>query len=279
MNKYILIFLMASVTIYSQKIPKVHFNHIYCVLDSADYQAVCTSEFVNDSLCAHFTKPDSKGTYLFDPSSFLELLTSRREKIHGFTGIAFSIDKIGDLKILQNVLSQADKSENGTPNSTLDIQEHPPFLGLSVVSDSVFHAQSRIYVWFMEYKKEYFEQNNFRIDDSLLTRENFLEKYTSQGTGKILKKLTGIVIKLDSAEKEYLTGIFESIGYHEINENHFATPDNFNILLKERLPDDQKALESVEFECSQNYSEETTYRISDNISIILDGYSGRLVFY
>ncbi len=272
MRTYLAIFILAQLCTYPQEIPKVHFNHVYCVLDSADFRAISGSDFVNDTLCVHFTKPDYYGTYLFDPSSFLELFKGRKEKYLGFTGIAFSVDKIGELKILQDQLTKRYGSER-----SIDFQDSPPFYSLSVMRDSAFHANSRIYLWFMEYKPEYFEHNNLKISDSMLTRENYLEKYTATGAGMLLKKFTGVVLNLNPAEKEYLTGIFESIGYNKINNDHFVTPDDFRILIKKRLPGDRKALDSIEFESSQYYPEETTIRISENILVLLNENSGRIV--
>lgn len=272
MKKYLTIFFLATLCTYAQEIPKVHFNHVYCVIDSADFRAISGSDFVSDTLCAHFTKPDSSGTYLLESSSYLELFKARKEKYLGFTGIAFSVDKLGELKILQNQLTKTNGSQ-----SSIDIQDLPPFYSLSLMRDSAFHANSRIYVWFMEYKSEYFKQNNLKMSDSMLTRENYLEKYSAQGAGKLLKKFTGVVLNLDPAEKEYLTGIFESIRYKKINDNHFVTPDDFSIYLKERLPDDRKALESIEFESLDYFSEETTIRISQNIFVLLNENSGRIV--
>lgn len=278
--KYVTMIWLASFAAYGQEMPEIQFNHLYYTLEPMDLKAIRESSFVNDTLAACLTRTDSTATYLFGPSSYLELFqTSGNDALLGFSGIAFSVDKIGKLSTLKSILDRTYKTTTiGTRKRDLDGEKVPWFDMLGIVLDSTFHAQSRVWFWIMEYKVEYFKHNKYTISDSQLTRENYLEKYASQRANKILKRFSGVVMKLNSSEKEYITNFFESIEYKKNNENHFVTPDNFRFLIKDRLPGDRKAIESIEFETSTNFSEKKTIKLSANVFVTLDGNNGKLVF-
>ena len=250
------------------------------MLEPSDLKAISESGFVNDTLCACETRTDSTATYLFGPSSYLELFqTSGNDALLGSSGIAFSVDKIGELSTLKSILDRAYKTTPiGTRKRDLAGEKVPWFDMLAIVIDSTFHAQSRLWFWLMEYKVEYFKHNKYTISDGHLTRENYLEKYASQRANKVLKRFSGVVMKLNASEREYITNFFESAEYKKVNEDHFVTPDNFRFLIKDRLPGERKAIESIEFDTSTNFSEKRTIKISDNVFVTLDGNNGRLVF-
>jgi len=279
MTKYITIFLLAPLIAYGQEMLKIQFNHLYYILEPADFKAISESDFVNDTLCARETRADSTAIYLFGPSNYLELFaTSGNDALLGFSGIAFSVDKIGDLNKLKDILYKTHKPVVRTNERDIGGKKIPWFDALAIVVDPTFHAGSRVFSWVMEYRIEYFKQNRYTISDSQLTREHYLEKYASQRANKILNRFTGVVMKLDSSEKEYMTDFLRRIEYREIAKNHFIAPDNFRFLLKDRQLDDRKAIESIEFETSTHFAEKMTFQISDNVFVVLTGNDGRLVF-
>ena len=128
------------------------------------------------------------------------------------------------------------------------------------------------------YKTEYFEYNNITIDNDKLTRENYLEKYASERKNKIVRRFSGIVMKLNPDEKEYITKYFEKIAYIKINGNEYLSPDNFKFLIKDRNSGDQNSIESIRFETSKSLLSKKTVEISDNIVIVIEGDEGQIIF-
>jgi hypothetical protein len=278
MSKLIIIVFLVSLITYGQEMPKIQFNHLYYILEQTDFNAICESSFISNTLCTSETRADSTATYLYGPSNYLEFFgSSGSDTLLGFSGIAFSVDKIGELNTLKGILNKTNKPTR-TNKRDLDGEKVPWFDVLAIVSDSALHSHSRIFLWIMEYRIEYFKHNNYMISDSQLTRENYLEKYASKRANKLLKRFTGVVLKLDSSEKEYIIHFFESIKYQKISENHFVTPENFRFILKERLSDDRKAIESIEFETFTHIVEEKTITISDNVFLVLEENIGRIFF-
>ena len=283
--------LLASVNAHGQDIPEVRFNHLSITIASKDLRALQESHFLKDSLAAfetRTTKVDGQSsytaTYLYGQSNYLEFFESSEDNSYlGFSTIVFSIDRIGGLNILKSALTKS--SFKGTINGRerqFDGIKIPWYDALGIndttLIDSAYLAQTHFWLWVMEYKTDYFEYNNFKIDDSELTVENYLEQYTAERKNKIVKRFSGIVMKLNVNEKEFITRFFDIINYRKLNENEYLSPDNFKYLIRDRHADDQFAVGSIMFETSRNFSSRKTVKISENIEVVIVGDEGQIFF-
>ncbi|OGU69441.1 MAG: hypothetical protein A2W30_08610 [Ignavibacteria bacterium RBG_16_36_9] len=280
----------AFVNLYGQEIPEVKFNHLSFVLESRDIKALRESSFVTDTLVAYETRTTkvksqatSTATFLYGHSNYLEFFeTSGDDPNLGFLTIVFSVDKISEFNKLQSLLDNTFQTEITSRQRLLDSVKIPWYDALSVVDttiiDSTFLSHCHFWFWIMMYKTEYFECKNMTINNDELTRENYLEEYNSERKNKIVKRFSGIVMKLNPDEKEYLTKFFEKIAYKRINGNEYLSPDNFKFLIKDRRSGDQNSIESIKFETSKSLLNKKTVEISDNIVIIIEGDEGQLSF-
>ena len=279
MKEWTAILLLAPMIALGQGIPEVHFNHLYYFVEPADFKSITESAFVKDTLCAVETRADSTATYLFGPSSYLELFhTAGHDSLLGFSGIALSVDGIGDLESLRGGLYTESKPPIRTIQRVVEGQKIAWFDALAIGSDSTFHAHSRVFLWIMEYRTEYFEHKKYAIIDQRLTRERYLQGYAPTRAGKILKRLTGVVMRLSSDEKAYMVRLFKNLGYRPSGEDSYLTPDDFRFLFKERVPGDRNALESVEFETAVGFPERTMVKISDSVLVVLSENEGHIMF-
>lgn len=282
---FLLFICISLIDVQGQEIPEVKFNHLYFVLEPEDLKAIRESGFVNDTLAAcetRTTRADNQstwtGTYLFGESNYLEFFeTSGDNSYLGYLGIGFSVDKAGELKKLKSSLDNIYNTGMAGRERNLDSVNIPWFDALFII-DSVFLSQSHFGFWIMEYKTEYFVYNNYIIDNDKLTRENYLKKYSSERRNKIVKRFSGIIMKLSIYEKEYIIKFFDNIDYERINENEYLSPDNFRFVIKDRCSGDQQTIESIIFETTNELHGEKNVKISDNISITIQRKEGHITF-
>lgn len=273
-----------------QGIPAIKLNHLSFTIEYEDLKAFRESSFVIDTLGVietRTTKVDSLITtttnFLFGQSNYLELFeTSSNGPNLGFLTLVFSVDKINGLKELESFLANTYQTVISATERNLDGVNVPWYNALTVIDysiiDSTYLSQAHFWFWIMEYKAEYFKYNDYSIENNELTRENYLEKYGPERENKIIKTFRGIVMKLNQDEKEYLTNFFNIINYNRVNENEYLSPDNFMFLIKDRQPGDQNSIESIRFETSKEFLEKKTVKISDNITITIQGRQGQIIF-
>jgi len=270
---------------FDQEIPVVKFNHLSYVLNPVDLKAILESHFINERLIACETKtaradnPSSQTSiYLFGPSCYLELFgTAGKEDSLGVSSLAFSVDKLGELNILKNIFNKTDKTLSVSRERDLEGVKVPWFDAMFTI-DSTFVAQSRFSFWIMEYRAEYFKHNEYTITNNKMTRENYLQKYAPERKNKIVKRFSGVTMKLSPFEKQYLADFFMRLGFKKTAENLFLLPDNFRFSLENRAPDDLKTIASIEFETNKSFAKKEKFQISDNLFISIDGHSGRMIF-
>jgi len=107
--KYITIILLVCINAHGQEIPEVKVNHLSFTVSFNDLKTIRESSFVNDTLAvleARITKNDDQTTsttnFIYGYSNYLELFeTSETSPRMGFLTIVFSVDKIGDIKMLK----------------------------------------------------------------------------------------------------------------------------------------------------------------------------------
>lgn len=265
-----------------QIIPDVRVNHLYLVIDAADLATIQMSDYVKHRLVAVETRTTRTGegrswigTYLYGKDNYFELFGPDYANV-GRSGIGFSVDNPGDIHALKGWLENKYKVSIFRRDRDFDGTGIPWFDSLSI-DDPVFHSDSLVGFWVMEYKKEYFEYKNYSQDNGTLTAESYLSEWESDREGKVIKRFSGVVLTLSAYEMEFLMNYFRSINYLQMSENEFLSPDNFRFVLKERSPNGTRTIESLEFETTTMLDKETR-GLSGNVSVVIDGDKGRLLF-
>jgi len=286
MNKvfvYLLLHFSVPAYLLGQDVPQVKFNHFYFVIESKDLFEFINSEFVKNELAViktRTTKSDNSqtwtGTYLFGSDNYLELFDSSSDSFpSGISGLAFSVDKVGEIDTLKRHLDNRYKTVISDREIDFDGNKVPWFTEL-YIDDSIFYSQSHFGFWIMEYRREYFDYKKISYSENTLTREDYLIESEIDRSTKILKRFCGIVMKLTTYEREFLTNYFKEVKFEQTGENEWVTPDNFTISIKNRNQDDKNTIESIEFETNRRVNMEL--KISDNLSILIDGDKGRISF-
>ena len=285
---YIIFLLVLCNIIIGQEIDDVKFNHLSFTLEYQDLKAFRESSFIKDTLGVLETrtsKVDGVTTitksFLYGESNYLELFeTSIDDPSLGFLTIVLSVDKINGLNELKNFLDISYQTGIRGFERNLDGVNVPWYESLAVIDtsilDSAFLKQAHFWFWIMGYKTEYFEYNGYAIENDELTRENYLKKYASERKNRIIKRFSGIVMRLNTDEKKYLTKFFEIIGYEKRNENEYVSPDKFRYLIIERQTGNQNSLESIEFETSKEFLRKKEVKISDHMVISIQGNKGQI---
>jgi len=286
---YIIFLLVFCNNIIGQEINDVKFNHLSFTLEYQDLKAFRESSYVKDTLGVLETrtsKVDSVTTmtknFLYGESNYLELFeTSADDPTMGFLTIVLSVDNINGLSELKNFLDNSYQTGIRDYERNLDGVNVPWYESLAVIDtsiiDSVYLTQAHFWFWIMGYKSEYFEYNGYAIENNELTRENYLEKYASERKNKTIKRFSGIVMRLNPDEKEYLTKFFEIIGYERLNENEYMSPDKFRFLIIERPIGNQNSIESIEFETSKEFLRKKEVKISDHMVVSIHGNKGQII--
>ena len=272
-----------------QEIPILKLNHISVTVKYEDLQAFRESSFVNDTLGVLETRTTNAGNlttttnFLYGISNYIELFeTSENDPNLGFLTLVFSVDKINGLKEVDSFLDNTYQTGTSVRERNLDGVNVPWYNAMNVIDysiiDSTYLSQAHFWFWIMEYRAEYFEYNDYSIENNELTRENYLAKHGPERENKIVKSFSGIVMKLNAAERVYLTKFFNIIGYNRVSDDEYMSPDNFMFTIKERQPGDQNSVESLIFETSGEFSGEKAVKISDNITIKIKGKHGQIIF-
>lgn len=286
---YIIFSLLICNNILGQEITDVKFNHLSFTLEYQDLKAFRESSYIKDTLGVLETrtsKVDSVTTitrnFLYGESNYLELFeTSADDPTLGFLTIVLSVDKINGLSELNNILDKFYKTGIRDYEKNLDGTNVPWYESLAVIDtsiiDSAYLTQSHFWFWIMGYKTEYFEYIGYAIENDELTCENYLGKYASERNNRTIKRFSGIVMRLNPDEKEYLTKFFEIIGYERLNENEYMSPDKFRFQIIERPVGNQNSLESIEFETSKEFLRKKEVKISDHMVVSIYGNKGQII--
>jgi hypothetical protein len=283
MRLLLLLISLFTLPVFGQRLPQVQFNHFYLVMDSSTISAIQNSDFMKNEFAATITRTtraDSAevytGTYLEGVDNYFEILdSSGAGEPSGNAGVGFSVDGIGEIGALDSALAKQYKTEIYLRKKQYDDKNIPWYIGLGI-KNSGFDSLSHISFWVMEYKKEYFDYNSWKHDDKKLTRIDYLHQYERERKNKILKRFTGITIKATEGEQNFFSRFLLNCGYEKINNNSFASPENFLIHFVPKKPEDRYAVAFVEFE--SNLSRTDTVTITNNIQVQFQNYSGKIIF-
>lgn len=271
----------AAVSVSGQTLPAVHFNHLFVYVDSSDIAAINHSDFIKNefgSYSVRTTSADSDtwtGHYLYGLDNYLELFSAANKDELGFTGLAFSVDSVGEINQLNTLLQKQYKTTVSVRQRRIDEKMIPWFTSLEI-DDTAFFNQSYLFFWIMEYKPEYFAYHHWQYKADKLTSEAYLKQFDTSRKNKILKRFTGATLKTSAHEKDFFTVFLAHCGYKKIDENSFASPDNFIIKFIERSDAENICLTALYFE--SNTARNDTILISENIRIIFNNKTGSILF-
>ncbi|HRH60379.1 MAG TPA: DUF5829 family protein, partial [Chitinophagaceae bacterium] len=137
----------ASVGVSAQTLPAVHFNHLFVYVDSSDIAAINHSDFIKNefgSYSVRTTSADSDtwtGHYLYGLDNYLELFSAPNKDESGFTGLAFSVDSVGEINHLNTLLQKQYKTTIAVRRRKMDEKMIPWFTALEI-DDTAFFNQS-----------------------------------------------------------------------------------------------------------------------------------------
>jgi hypothetical protein len=283
MKIFLLLFCLFSLNAFSQKIPAVNFNHLYIVIDSADLHALQKSDFVKNKfagLIIRTTKADSgavwTGTYMQGLDNYLEIFDSSSVgEPTGNAGIGLSVDRIGEIKQLESILSKKYLLDTGTREMNIDDKTIPWFSTLTI-QDSIFYSASRISFWVMEYKPEFYDYKHWDYKGGELKRTVYLSSYAKERENKIVKRFTGITLNTTDKEREVISGFLLNCGYKQANKNSFISPENFKITFLQPGKKLSYSIASIEFEATT--PEHNAVKISSHVEIQYQNKKGRIIF-
>ena len=114
-NKKLLLIFLVLLFACTEKTPDLRFNHLYFVIDQADLEAIKASGFFNDTLVVTETRTTYAnnqeswtGTYFYSESNYIEVFgNDNDEGLVTNCGIAFSVDRIGDINVLKKELDKS----------------------------------------------------------------------------------------------------------------------------------------------------------------------------
>jgi Family of unknown function (DUF5829) len=282
MRSHLLFVSLLSVSVYAQKAPIVNFNHLFIVIDSTDLHALQKSSFIKNKFAAlltRTTKADSAdswtGTYLEGLDNYLELLEVGVNDPLGNAGIAFSVDRIGEISQLDAVLSRNYTTEIHLREKQYDNKKVPWFTALTI-KDPVFDSLSHISFWVMEYKPEYFDYNHWKYKDDKLTRTTYLSQYKDERRDKILKRFTGASLRATEKERQVLSEFLLNCGYQKMTDGSLVSPEHFVIHFMDRKATDRNAVASIDFETNIPLSDDI--KISANVEFRMENTGGKICF-
>lgn len=262
----------------------LNFNHLYFVIDSIALDAINSSDFVSNELVAvenRTTEANGQtwtGTYLYGDENYIEFFDSAGlSGIYGIVpegigGIAFSVNKVGNLDTLRSQLEKTYVLDTFTRKRNYGDKIIPWFKSLSV-NDSIFNSSTLLTTWVMEYKKEYFDHNGFIHENDSLLRKNYLLDFDEKRKNKIIKRFSGITLALNQSETQFYKKWFTSIGYEEASPGQYKSPEGFLVILKPRKPTDKMVIKSISFDTSRPTKNQTHF-FGNNVSVEVKNNEG-----
>jgi hypothetical protein len=168
-----------------QNSPLVFFNHFYIVLDSATYQAMEQDMFLrkhfapNEQRTTVRTDETYTGLYFYGTNTYFEVFdasNSPRLEV-GDCGIAFGVEKKGDIRILQEKLG-AELETVPKPITRLYHGKQIPWFFMATVKDLPY--ESRTSTWLMEYHPAFLAKWNTQPDGENvgILRSDILKRYS-----------------------------------------------------------------------------------------------------
>lgn len=269
----------------AQKIPQVSFNHLFFVLKNEDLAAIQQSDFIKNKLAVLETRTSKAsseswtGTYLNNYDNYIELFDTSgvSDSPLGSVGIGFSVDRLKDLDQLNTTLSKEYTIEKFDQTKEYDSTKIPWYHGI-YINDSIFYTQSVLGFWIMAYDTAYFNYNKLSYKENVLTRKDYMQKNAAVSKKKIVKHFTGATLNLTRYEKEYFSNYLLHIGFRSSGDNEFSSDDNsFTFKLKNRPEQNGSVLSILSFDTNFSNSEQVV-KISGNVSVLLKGNNGQLVF-
>jgi hypothetical protein len=201
----------------------VPLNHLYIVVDTETYEAIGSDSFLKEQFAPYETRMTTRadrtyiGEYFYGTNTYFEFFDAGNpgNGPRGKSGIAFGVDRAGDLTSLEKQLHKQFNVDKGPITRGLDGEQVPWFTMLSVVEPMQLSA------WLMEYDAEFLQQWKPQAGGARdgIRRRDILSRYVaSLGLAErpyLIRDITGIVAAVDPQTRRSLVRFCGALG-HEI---------------------------------------------------------------
>ena len=258
------------------------FNHAYLVLDSADYTALISSDFIKNEFAGFFTRSTSTnsvswtGAYFYGDINYLEIFApSASEHPVGSSAMSLGTDRVGDLLKMKAILAkdytiQLEHSQRKVNDSLISWFE------ALYIKDSTFFKASSILFWIMEYEKDYFLFNKLDFREDSVSRKTYLAQHEEKRRNKYLQRFTGLEFQATKSEIHYYCSLLLKCGFRKIKKNTFLSTEGFKMSFLPRQKDAKYSINSLQFVTTKPSFQ--TVKISNRLKVILNGDTGNFQF-
>ena len=272
--------------------PEVKFNHLYVVLSQADFDALRTSDFLLNQFAAldqgfpKFLAVDGpcQSIYLRGRDTYIELFGPENKfgEPVGKMGMGWSVEKVGDLDVLQGLLTKDSPDSFTRVLNQWDFDRegaavnwyHSLFRKQSSTSDAVW--------WFSETHVDFIpalypEKSS---DGDRISRQDFLaSRYDAT---RILKNFTNLTIHLPLEAARSLRSDLDQVGWRseEFDSRTWILrgPD-FRLMIIVQPEGANARLSSIGFESNPGFETQSQQSLGDEMEVSFDGkQSGWIVF-
>lgn len=280
-NKLFVNLIFLASTSFSQN-PSLQFNHSFIVLDSSDYLALTSSDFVKNELAGFFTRSTNTktiswtGSYIFGDMNYLEIFApSGSEHPLGTSAISLGSDRVEDLQKAEEVLSKTYKTQIELKQRKVKDSILPWFRALYIL-DSGFAETSNISFWIMEYERDYFLFNHWDTSRNLVSRKIYLDQHKEKRENKYLSRFTGIEFYATKSEIDFYNSVLIKCGFRKVDYHSYISTEGFTISFQLKPKGSKYTLKNLWFETMKSVFR--TIQISDHIKIDLKGEVGSIEF-
>ena len=205
--------------------PEVFLNHFFLVVDSETYSDIRSSQFLKTQFAAFEERTTVRadrsytGAYFYGTNTYFEFLdaASETKRSIGDTGLAFGVEQLGSLKLLNTMLPASLLVE---VSRELNGEQVPWFLQLSPRG---FGVDTPLASWLMEYHESFLDQwHAGKTDGSGIDRQQILDRYKSVLLSlpetPCLEDVMGLELALSNSDSDRLADLCTALGYTEKKE-------------------------------------------------------------
>lgn len=235
----------------------VPLNHLYIVVDTETYEAIGADAFLKEQFAPYETRMTTRadrtyiGEYFYGRNTYFEFFDAGNpgNGPRGKSGIAFGVDRAGDLVSLEKQLHRQFDVDKGPITRGLDGEQVPWFTMLSVAEPMELDS------WIMEYDPEFLQRWKPQAGGARqgVRRRDILSRYVaSLGLADrpyLIRDITGIVAAVDAQTRRTLIRFCGALG-HEIassGDRAIIRGPNFTLTLIDET-DALHGIREIEFE-------------------------------
>lgn len=266
--------------------PKVYLNHFWLIVDSASYQDIVESDFIRNEF-AHFEERTTvvnnnesySGAYVYGKNTYFEFFNESNipeSMLAGLTsGIAFGVEKKGEIKIIQQKLKDYKNSMYFVRSRELNGIQIPWF-----AMSAVFYGEATpdVMFWAMEYHEEFLKKWHAHLSPSKsgITRRDILERYKAKivepnrPKDRILKDVIEVNLQLNQKDQETLLGELAVFGFtfSQKGSKKICTGPDLKIIISPINSGDGK-ITGIKMSIHSAQNKETSFSFGKNSRLVV----------